>query len=193
MQAKGGLAGRVAIGLAILAVAGTVAGYGIASRAQPEPVQVDLPAAKASPEPAAEAVVHVAGAVHAPGVYRFGEDERVEAAIAAAGGAREDADLDALNLAAKLHDGERIYVPVEGEEESAAGSPGRGSDGPGRVNVNTAGSEELQSLPGVGPAIAERILAHRETHGRFETPRDLLKVSGIGPRTLESLEDLITV
>lgn len=155
-------------------------------------------------------IVHVAGAVNAPGVVTIPGGSRVTDAIAAAGGIRDDADPDRLNLAAELDDGWRIMVPIRGQELSTevvlpdgvaraastatgtgASGPGGGIDGP--LNVNTASEEELRALPGVGPATAAAIVAKRDADGPFRSVDSLIEVRGIGVVKLEGLRDLVTI
>lgn len=160
--------------------------------------------------PPAELVVHVSGAVAGPGVVRLPAGARVDDALRAAGGASKDADLAAVNLARPVADGEQIHVPVPGEEPPAAvacsppGAPadpdtsgagsGTGSQpSEGLINLNTADAAALEELPGVGPAIAARIVEHREKNGPFTSVDDLLEVSGIGPAKLEGLREQATV
>ena len=152
-----------------------------------------------SPTPA-EIVVHVAGLVRDPGVYRFHQGDRVVDALDAAGGPRPGADLTTLNLAALLSDGEQVVVgraggpaPPSGTSEGGAGGGSPGGGGAGPVNVNTATLDQLESLPGIGPALGQRIIDYREQHGPFHTVDDLLNVSGIGDKTLEDLRPLVTV
>jgi len=151
----------------------------------------------------AVAVVHVAGAVVSAGLYRVDVGARVGEAITLAGGPTEDADLDVVNLAAVVVDGSRIYVPHVGEsipvEVVPAGSGGAGSGaagssatGPHLVDVNIATIDELDELPGVGPATAAAIVAERERNGPFVGVDDLDRVTGIGPAKLEALRDLVT-
>lgn len=158
-----------------------------------------------------ELTVHVAGAVAAPGVYRLREGARVHEAIAAAGGATSEADVHRLNLAAPVKDGDRLKVPHAGEEDdspiggasrsgtaSMGAAPGGGAaagggGAVGTVNINTATLQELETLPRVGPVMAQRILDYRTSHGRFKAPEDLAAVSGIGAKMLESLLPLVTV
>ena len=203
----------------------------------PEPVSAALPATGSDgsgPAPATaagtaqapEVVVHVAGAVKKPGVYRFKPSQRVDEAITAAGGARTDANLDAVNLAARLEDGQQLYVPTRAERPSGPAAPsasatrpsgssrtgasGKGKRtrpgtgraattpvkfkkaGDGTLNLNTADTTALQRLPGVGPAMAERILAWRTQHGQFKTPDELMEVSGIGEKKFEKMRPFVT-
>jgi competence protein ComEA len=141
-------------------------------------------------------VVHVAGAVAEPGVYELPSGARVHDAIDVAGGTLPRADPAALNLAALLVDGERIYVPRPGESVPlpASGS-GSGSAGTpsGPVDVNHATLEQLDELPGIGPATAAAIVDHREQNGPFATVDDLEAVRGIGPAKLEAIRDLVGV
>jgi competence protein ComEA len=136
-------------------------------------------------------VVHAAGAVARPGVYELRAGARVQDLLAAAGGAAPGAQLDRLNLAAPLVDGSQVYVPREGEaappSASGAGAPA------GPLDLNTATVEQLEELPGVGPATAQAIVAAREELGGFRSVEDLLDVRGIGPAKFEALRDLVTV
>lgn len=138
-----------------------------------------------------EVVVHVAGAVEVPGVYELPASARVHDAIEAAGGATTFADLDLLNLAAPIVDGMQIRVPEPGEAVAPLVVPDGGDDGP--VDLNRADAAELDTLPGVGPATAAAIVAHRDDHGPFASVDDLLSVPGIGPAKLAALSDLVTV
>lgn len=144
---------------------------------------------------AASLSVHVAGAVRAPGVYTFPPGARVADAITAAGGATAGADPNAINLARPLTDGERVYVPRKGEtpppDPSAAGGDPAASGG--KVNINTASAAQLEALPGIGPALAQRIVDYRDKHGPFASPRDLMKVQGIGEKKFAGLEEYVTV
>lgn len=151
----------------------------------------------ASTEPTAVIVVHVAGAVVAPGVYRLEVGRRVVDAVQAAGGLSSLADADAINLAALLADGQRVYVPEVGEVPPVvvSGDPGTGPSATpsGPVNLNSGTADELDSLPGVGPATAAAIIAHREQHGPFASVEALADVRGIGPAKLDALRGLVTV
>lgn len=142
-------------------------------------------------------VVHVAGAVERPGVVELDPGTRVDEAITAAGGATEKADLDALNLAAPVVDGQQVYVPEQGEAAPpsvvAGGAASGGSSTGTLVDLNTADAAGLDTLPGIGPALAQRIIDWRTEHGPFASVESLTDVSGIGPATMEKLRDLVTV
>jgi competence protein ComEA len=193
---------RIGVGVAIvagvLALAVTV-GIGIL-RGAGAPTQtlagVGAPrAVTAAPTVTAAAVyVDVAGAVTKPGLFLLPRDARLVDAIAAAGGFAADAQRDAVNLARPLADGEQIVVPRQGEQPPAS-TPSRGSTGQngGRIDLNTADSAALETLPRVGPALATRILQWRAKNGRFTSVDDLLAVPGIGDKMLEALRDLVTV
>lgn len=151
----------------------------------------------AAGEAAAVVVVHVVGSVLHPGVYTLPQPSRVADAIASAGGPLSSADLTALNLARVLTDGEQVYVPAIGETAAdvMAGGAGGGSAiaADGTVNINTASVTELETLPGVGPSTAEKIVSDREANGPFSAPEDLMRVPGIGPKKFEALKDLVSV
>jgi len=177
-----------AIVLALTIAAVTVLIGVVRSAATPaEVVPVDRDAVAAAP-----VYVHVSGAVSAPGLYRLDEGARVVDVIAAAGGFADGADRDAVNLARVLTDGEQLWVPREGEVETDAGGAA-GVTGDGRINLNTADATQLDTLPRIGPALAERILQWREDNGRFTSVDDLLSVPGIGEKMLAALRDLVTV
>jgi len=136
--------------------------------------------------------VHVAGAVREPGLYRLDAGDRVADAIARAGGFADDAQRDGVNLARPVADGEQIVVPVVGAETTAPASVGSGSTG-GALDLNTATREQLDELPRIGPAMADRILEWREANGRFTSVDDLLSVPGIGEKMLAGIRDLVRV
>lgn len=169
-----------AAALALLAVAGrSLAGAGTAT------VQ---PAAALVPERAAATpalVVHVAGAVRRPGLYRLAEGKRVADAVARAGGATAPADTAAINLAAPLADGMQVIVPSR-----VAGAAGPSV--PGRVSLSSASAAELDALPGVGPVTAQKIVDYRAAHGGFRSVDDLDAIPGIGPARIDQLRDLTT-
>lgn len=151
--------------------------------------------ATAAAEPA-EVVVHVVGAVRHPGVYAAPLGSRVGDVIERAGGALGNAALEAINLARVVVDGEQIYVPTSDEASAAAaadhGFPPTGPAGGRRVNLNTATAEELDGLPGIGPATAQKIVDDRARNGPFASPEDLMRVPGIGPKKFDALKDLVT-
>ena len=140
-------------------------------------------------------VVHVAGAVVAPGVYELAAGSRVADGLDAAGGAASDAVLDAVNLAAPLVDGAQVYVPHTGEASGpATAAPTGGVPTPTNpIDINAATEEELESLPGIGPVTAGAIVRHREESGPFASVDGLMDVPGIGPARLASLQGLIRV
>ncbi|MFE7067597.1 helix-hairpin-helix domain-containing protein [Microbacterium sp. NPDC057658] len=178
-----------AVVLAIVALS-TAVGLGLV-RGQPSSVEaVPLAESSASVEPApAEIYVHVLGAVERPGLYVLRADSRVVDALAAAGGSTDAAELAGVNLARRVEDGEQILVPVVG----AVADPSAPPSGDGTVDLNTADQAALEELPGIGPALAERIVAWREDNGRFRTVDDLLAVPGIGEKVLEGLRDGVRV
>ena len=140
--------------------------------------------------------VHVSGAVAAPGVYELEEGARVADAVELAGGFLEGAAENALNLARVLNDGEQVVVPTAEEhaaQQSAAEASGGAAGVGGKVNINTASAEQLDTLPGVGESTAQKIIADREANGPFSSPEDLKRVSGIGDKKYAELADLITV
>ena len=173
-----------------------VAAAGPAEDAEPEEnIEPEEPVA-AEEVPAAEpaaVVVHVDGAVAAPGVYVLPEGSRANDAVTAAGGLAEGADTSGVNLAAPVSDGEKIHVPLEGEAGAAASAASGEGAADGPVNINLAGVEELDELPGVGEATARAIVEDREKNGPFSTPEDLMRVSGIGEKKFERLAGLICV
>ena len=152
------------------------------------------PAIAVIPGAPAVVLVHVAGAVIEPGVYELAGDARVRDAIVAAGGPTEIADWNALNLAAVVGDGIKVYVPSVGEvvppSLTVPVSPVGGQPA-GPIDVNVASPAELESLPGVGPATAAAIVTERERNGPFLDVDDLDRVPGIGPAKLDALRGLV--
>jgi competence protein ComEA len=140
-------------------------------------------------------VVDVVGAVRRPGLYRLEQGARIADAVARAGGAAAKADLALINLAAPLADGEQVIVPKRGAAAPSAASSGAGaaagvpSSGP--VHLSTATLEQLDSLPGIGPVTAQKILDYRQKHGAFTSVDELDAVPGIGPARLDQLKDLV--
>ncbi len=200
-----------------------------ASNTAPLPVVAEAP--KPAPKAVALIYVHVAGAVKHPSLYQLAPDSRVWHAIKAAGGPTAGADENAVNLAAKITDGEKIFVPTKAAAVHAAAPPpeamatrapvsvpiamraahapvaakskggaGAGAAGKpaklvsasqGQVNINTANMEQLQELPGIGPAMAGRIVGYRQQAGQFQKAEDLMNVGGIGPKKFERIAPLI--
>ncbi|MEH1011904.1 ComEA family DNA-binding protein [Micromonospora sp. CPCC 206060] len=197
------------------------AGWAWQSRPRTEPVGRAAPSAPAGlsstpgppvgqsaagPSGTGELVVAVAGKVRRPGLVRLPAGARVADALAAAGGALPGVDVALLNLARRVSDGELILVGVTAPPGAAApaggsgavpgapgGPPADGLPAGGKVNLNTATLAQLDSLPGVGPVLAQRILAHRDQHGGFKAVSDLRQVDGIGESRYEQLKDLVTV
>ena len=188
---------REAGALAVLGIL-LVVGAGLAYlRARPAPALAPPSGAAASPVASASSaantiVVDVVGAVHKPGVYDFPQGARVMDAVRAAGGLLPDAEAQAINLARPLVDGEQIVVPKKGE--GPVGAAGASAQQPGgKLNINSATEADFDGLPGIGPVLAQKIVAYRDQHGPFHTIQDLMKVSGVGPKKFDSLQDLITV
>ena len=210
---------RVLFTGAVVALAGAAAVIRSSHTQQQPAVQIRSAAQPAAPSAAPpRRVVYVAGAVVRPGVYELVPGARVEAALRAAGGALPGADLEAVNLARPVEDGEEIAVPRPGElarASSAGAEPGEsggrrkrrhrhragGERGAARrqekeppaepVDVNAASAEELETLPGIGPSLAERIVTFRETNGPFGSTGDLLDVNGMNDRRLEEIAPFI--
>jgi competence protein ComEA len=182
----------------------------------PEPDAGPTPAATRSPgdsggDAAGKIIVHVGGAVVRAGIVELPEGSRLHEAIAAAGGSAPDADPDQLNLAAVLQDGQKILVPRQGETVPAGtapdsiappggpvapGSPAGGTGSTpaaGKINLNTAGADELATLPRVGPVLAQRIVDWRTQHGQFQRVEELDAVDGVGPKLLAALLPLVRV
>ncbi|WP_330937856.1 helix-hairpin-helix domain-containing protein [Bacillus licheniformis] len=141
-------------------------------------------------------IINLKGAVKNPGVYQMKEGDRVHDVLKKAGGTEKKADQKQINLAAVLQDGMVVYIPFEGEEAadsfSKAGSRADGAS-VDIVNINTASSEELQAIPGIGPSKAEAVIEYREENGPFHTVEDITNVSGIGEKSFERIKSAITV
>ena len=148
-------------------------------------------AMKAAQAPARKVLVHVVGAVRKPGLYRLTEGSRIDDAIKAAGGAKPRADLQLINLAAPVADGQQVFVAVRGSEAPAGSSAAGSSAAGGHVHLNTATLEELDTLPGVGPVTAQKILDYRNEHGAFKSVDELDAVPGIGPARLAELKKVV--
>ncbi len=174
-------------------------------RTPPPPTEASLPVATttvassavpgtttAALEPPTRVLVHVTGAVVEPGVFELPVGARVRDAVVAAGGPTAEADWNALNLAAVVADASRVYVPVVGEDVPIEPSSETPAGGVGPIDVNRATVDQLDELPGVGPATASAIVTERERNGPFVDVDDLDRVPGIGPAKLEALRDLVT-
>jgi len=148
--------------------------------------------------PSKTLLVHVAGLVTTPGVYELADGSRVKDAVAAAGGPKPGADIDALNLAAVLSDGQKIVVVAPGQAPAESTTANFGGSGAGpthatKVNLNAATQADLESLPSIGPVMAQRILSLRQQKGKFTSIKQLQDVPGVGPKKFEALKDLVTV
>ncbi|MFS0854258.1 ComEA family DNA-binding protein [Microbacterium sp. 179-I 3D4 NHS] len=183
---------RLSVGAAVvvaLVVLSAAVGLGLL-RGQATPVESVALTDSAEEDSAVEAdgelFVHVLGAVEHPGLYVLDLDARIVDAVAAAGGTTADADLAAINLARLVTDGEQVVIPVIGVAEVGPGAPAPADD---LIDLNTADQAALESLPGIGPSLAERIIAWREENGRFPSVDDLLAVPGIGEKLLEGIRD----
>ena len=173
----------VAAGLAVFAAMRLLGGGGDAGptavRIEGEPPSAGAPADRRQ-EP--KLYVHVAGAVRRPGLLRVPADTRVATVLERAGGPTRRADLTAVNLAAKVQDGQQVVVPVRG---AAAESPGS------QVHLSTATAEQLDEIDGIGPTLAERIVEYRDAHGGFGSIEELAQVDGIGEKRLATLRDAL--
>lgn len=193
------LRAAVALGL-VAAVAALVAVVAVV-RATPREVRVPpvLPATapQVTPRPTAATVlvIHVLGPVRRPGIVRLPPGARVVDALAAAGGLRPRASAGALNLAAELHDGDQVVVgapaPVPPASAGSTGSAGSVPGGP--IDLNAATVDQLDGLPGVGPVLAQRIIAWRTEHGRFTSVDQLTEVAGIGERKFADLRSRVRI
>lgn len=182
----------VVLGLVVLSVA---VGLGLlrGQAAPSETISVESDAPDAGDEVSSgELYVHVLGAVEKPGLYVLDLDARLVDALAAAGGTTEQADLAAVNLARVLSDGEQVVVPVIGAV-SEPGVPDAAAPSDDLIDLNTADQAALETLPRIGPALAERIISWREENGRFQSVEDLLAVPGIGEKLLEGIRDGVRV
>ena len=195
---------------AVCAVAGAVAGSGISGGliSQGQTVSIergsgqDTSSSHTKKATEQKVVVDVAGAVVAPNVVELADGDRVDDAINACGGLAEDADISALNRASVLTDGQKIYVPRQGEQAVAADTTAAAGGGASSsaatssgelVNINTATAEELDTLPGVGPSTAAAIIEDRTQNGVFATAEDLMRVSGIGEKKFANMKSSICV
>lgn len=184
-----------------------LAGVGVAALRWPHPEPIAIIAPTAPPAPTASMApiqVHVTGAVKRPGVYSVGPDSRLVHAVEAAGGMAPDADEERINLADRLLDGQQVYVPRRGVPIPPSPTPASGPTGGSRVagadltgtgvvNINSASAAELETLPGIGPALAQRIIEHRQANGPFADPSEIVAVRGIGEATYAKIADRVVV
>jgi len=149
-------------------------------------------------------IIHISGAVKNPGVYQLKSTDRVVDAVKIAGGAAEESNLDAINLAALLKDGQKIIIPYKISNQVTAESDKNisknieevypsSSSSSDQININTADDKTLQSLPGIGPVLSQKIIDYRNQNGLFEVIDDIKDVSGIGEKKFEGIKDLICV
>ena len=197
--------GPAQVAAAVVAVLAAAVALFVWLRPSPPPPELSIPLAGSSGpgqavqpeherEEGEEIYVHAAGAVVRPGVYRLPPGTRVADLVDAAGGLAPGAAPDLLNLAAEVVDGQQVYVPRAGERPPPGAGGGGATGAPaGPLDLNTATAEQLEELPGVGPATARAILDHRERHGPFASVDELLEVRGIGEAKLEALRDLVRV
>jgi competence protein ComEA len=179
------VAGALLLAVVLVLGARHVLSAGTASQAAPV-----VSAAPVRADAGPDLVVHVVGAVHRPGLYRFAARSRVADAVARAGGATRRADLTLINLAAPLADGTQVVVPVKTSAAAAGAAPGSATAPAGPVHLNVATLEQLDALPGVGPVTAQKILDYRQKHGAFSSLEELDAIPGIGPARIEQLRDV---
>lgn len=179
--------------LLLLAIGGRFALGGEDDHGRQEALRAPAGTLAAETAPARTLLVHVVGAVRTPGLYRLREGSRTADAIRRAGGAKPKAALELVNLASPVADGQQVLVPARGDPvpTTAAG----GATGPAvagqKIHLNSATLEQLDTLPGVGPITAQKILAYRTEHGAFQAVEELDAVPGIGPARLEELKTLV--
>lgn len=168
-------------------IAAVLVAAGQASGSTADRPEVRLVPTTAAPTPL---LVHVSGAVRHPGLVALPAGARVIDAVTAAGGPSGSADQGAINLAARVSDGQQVVVPKRGAAPLAGAAATPAASAP--VSLSTATAEQLETLPRIGPALAARILAYRDAHGGFSSVDELGEVGGIGPKTLAGLKDLVT-
>jgi competence protein ComEA len=201
---KGRLVAYAAVLLLVIAVAlrlhahgsGGGASVSLEEPARAAPASGAAPAAGGAASPAGrELYVDVAGAVRRPGLYRLPAGSRVAAAVERAGGLSRRADRTGVNLAAQLADGQQVIVPGRGTvgaggaaASGASGPAGAGARGGGTISLSTASEAQLETIDGIGPALAGRIIEYRDSHGGFHSLDELKQVSGIGDKRFETLQ-----
>ncbi len=190
MSFEAGLKEKIVLGLLVfLLIVGVIWRAAQVAAPTPEIIQAGHIEEEAFEDAEPELIiVHLAGAVNKPGVYHLPAGSRVYELLETGGGFSEDADYEALNQARPLLDGEQIYVHRAGESR-VNGSPAASS----KININHATASELTALPGIGDVRAEQIVHHREKHGFFSDPIEIMDVSGIGEATFNNIAEMITV
>lgn len=192
------------LGVLFAVTSADAGGFQITAAADEPSEDANAPTAEAEEAPAPDIYVHVAGCVASPGICKLPQGARIAQAIEAAGGFTEDAACESVNLAREAQDGEQIIVASAAEAAASAangtgvaaggsGSAQGSAAADGRVNINTATEADLQTISGIGPSKAQKIIAYRESNGPFKTVEDLCNVSGIGEKTLENIRDQITI
>lgn len=162
-------------------------------RAAVEEVEATIAPAEEQETTFENVIIDIKGEVKQPGVYEMSPESRVNDVIEIAGGFTEDADVQLINLAQKVHDEMSIIVFKQGEEAGTNPSDPVGANAEGKIRINHASQEEIESLNGIGPAKAQAIIQYREENGLFQSAEDLLEVSGIGEKTLANFIDQIQV
>ncbi len=179
------------LGAGVLALVLVLGGRLLLEAHAPSEQAAPLLAQPVAVAPAPRLVVDVVGSVRRPGLYRLAQGARIADAVARAGGTTAKADLNQVNLAAPLADGEQVVVPARTAPGSAAAaSPGAAAPA-GPVHLSTATAEQLDALPGVGPVTAQKIIDYRTKHGAFRSVDELDAIPGIGPAKLDQLRDLV--
>lgn len=186
----------------IIVVLTAIVGFGVYSVLRPAQAQPTIavtlrPTTPATPAPTERTTiqVYVSGAVERPDVYSLPINSIVKDALSAAGGPADDADLDRVNLAAPLGDGMQVHFPRQGEAAAvpAGGALSNPIPASGPIDINTATLEQLDTLPGIGPSIAQRIVDYRQANGPFQSIEQIKDVKGIGDALFEKIKDSITI
>ncbi len=189
----------IQIGLIVLILVVAIAIYAAGHSGEPDDIEVsagsnDTAVTEQAEEPE-EVIIDICGAVNDSKVVTLPAGSRVEDAIKAAGGITDEADLSGINRAAELSDGEKIYIPTADEVERGIELPSAEGNisADGSININEATAEELETLNGIGPVTAEKIIQYRTEYGKFENKEDLMEVNGIGEKTYAQIKDKIRV
>lgn len=186
------------IGAIVLILIVAIAIYAAGHSEKQEDIEIaqsnDTKATETTEEPE-EVIIDICGAVNDSKVVTLPAGARVEDAIKAAGGTTDEADLSGINRAAVLTDGEKIYIPTADEVERGIELPSAEGNisTDGSININEATAEELETLNGIGPVTAEKIIQYRTEYGKFKTKEDLMEVNGIGEKTYAQIKDKIRV